>query len=93
LLEFLPGINLNVRKVFASVGAYRDTEPHVLIVTRRQGPMSNHLTPSELAKEAGMDRRDVISKCLELGVPIFHGKIDKSLFAGTLQQSIALQSA
>jgi hypothetical protein len=55
--------------------------------------MSNHLTPSELAKEAGMDRRDVITKCLEQGVPIFHGKIDKSLFAGTLQQSAAPQSA
>lgn len=46
--------------------------------------MANHLTPSELALEAGLDRRDVISKCVELGVPIFHGKIDKTLFLTTL---------
>jgi hypothetical protein len=42
--------------------------------------MANHLTPTELAREAGLDRRDVISKCVEHGVPIFHGRIDKTLF-------------
>lgn len=42
--------------------------------------MSNHLTPTELAREAGLGRREVLSKCLENGVPIFQGKIDKSLF-------------
>jgi hypothetical protein len=48
--------------------------------------MSNHLTPSELAKEAGLERRDVIAKCVAWGVPIFHGKIDKTLFHSTLQE-------
>ncbi len=48
--------------------------------------MSIHLTPSELARESGMDRRDVITKCVELGVPIFNGKIDKTLFMSTLRQ-------
>jgi hypothetical protein len=48
--------------------------------------MANHLTPSELAKEAGMDRRDVISKCVEWGVPIFNGKIDKTLFMCNLRE-------
>ena len=48
--------------------------------------MSNHLTPSELAKEAGLERRDVIAKCVEWGVPIFHGKIDKTLFISTAQE-------
>ena len=48
--------------------------------------MANHLTPTELAREAGMDRQDVIEKCVELGVPIFHGRIDKSLFAVALRQ-------
>jgi len=48
--------------------------------------MSNHLTPTELAREAGMDRRDVISKCVEWGVPIFNGKIDKSLFVINLEE-------
>ena len=42
--------------------------------------MPHHLTPSELAREMGLDRRDVIAKCLETGVPIFHGRIDKTLF-------------
>ncbi len=42
--------------------------------------MANHLTPSELARESGMERRDVIVKCVELGVPIFNGRIDKTLF-------------
>jgi hypothetical protein len=49
--------------------------------------MANHLTPTELAREAGLERREVISKCVELGVPIFQGRIDKSLFLASLQQS------
>ncbi len=47
--------------------------------------MSNHLTPTELAKESGLHRRQVITKCLELGVPIFDGKIDKTLFLSSLK--------
>ena len=47
--------------------------------------MANHLTPTELAREAGMDRREVISKCMEMGVPIFQGKIDKTLFLASLK--------
>ncbi len=47
--------------------------------------MANHLTPTELAREAGLERRDVIAKCMELGVPIFQGRIDKSLFLATLR--------
>jgi hypothetical protein len=47
--------------------------------------MANHLTPTELAREAGLERREVISKCMELGVPIFQGRIDKTLFLSSLQ--------
>jgi len=47
--------------------------------------MANHLTPSELARESGLDRRDVITKCVELGVPIFNGKIDKTLFLSSVR--------
>ena len=47
--------------------------------------MANHLTPTELAREAGLERREVISKCVELGVPIFQGRIDKSLFLASLR--------
>ena len=49
-------------------------------------PLANHLTPTELAREAGMDRRDVIEKCMEMGVPIFHGRIDKTLFMAPLTE-------
>ena len=49
--------------------------------------MANHLTPTELAREAGLERREVITKCVELGVPIFQGRIDKSLFLATVQQA------
>jgi hypothetical protein len=48
--------------------------------------MAIHLTPTELAREAGLERRDVISKCVEMGVPIFHGRIDKTLFMTSLSQ-------
>ena len=47
--------------------------------------MPNHLTPTELARESGLERRDVITKCLELGVPIFNGRIDKTLFLSSLR--------
>jgi len=46
--------------------------------------MPNHLTPTELAREAGLERRDVISKCMQMGVPIFQGRIDKFLFMASL---------
>ena len=48
--------------------------------------MANHLTPTELAREAGLERKEVIAKCVELGVPIFQGRIDKTLFLASLKQ-------
>jgi len=48
--------------------------------------MAIHLTPTELAREAGLERKEVISKCMELGVPIFQGRIDKTLFLANLGQ-------
>ncbi len=53
--------------------------------------MANHLTPTELAREAGMDRRDVIEKCMEMGVPIFQGRIDKTLFLASLTEQMTLE--
>jgi hypothetical protein len=47
--------------------------------------MPNHLTPDELAKETGIDREEVIRICIEEGVPIYHGKIDKTLFQASLE--------
>ena len=48
--------------------------------------MAIHLTPTELAREAGMERREVIEKCMQLGVPIFQGRIDKTLFMANLSE-------
>ena len=53
--------------------------------------MANHLTPSELARESGLERRDVIVKCCELGVPIFNGRIDKTLFLSSLRELSEVQ--
>jgi hypothetical protein len=44
-----------------------------------------HLTPTELADEMNMKRREVISKCMEMHVPIFHGRIDKTLFLTSMR--------
>ena len=41
--------------------------------------MAIHLTPTELAREAGMERREVIEKCMEMGVPIFQGRVRRAL--------------
>lgn len=48
--------------------------------------MANHLTPTELADEIDMKRQEVIARCVQMGVPIFHGRIDKTLFMTSLQQ-------
>ena len=46
--------------------------------------MPNHLTPDELSKELGLERQEVIRLCIEEGVPIYQGKIDKTLFQAQL---------
>ena len=55
--------------------------------------MANHLTPDELSKEYGMKREDVIRLCHEQAVPIYHGKIDKTLFQAQLQALGALPAS
>lgn len=55
--------------------------------------MAIHLTPTELAREAGLERRDVISKCVEMGVPIFHGRIDRTLFLTSLYEHAPAMAA
>ena len=42
--------------------------------------MPNHLTPEELSREFGIDRSEVIRICVEEHVPVYHGRIDKTLF-------------
>ena len=55
--------------------------------------MAIHLTPTELAREAGMERREVIEKCMEMGVPIFQGRIDKTLFLANLSEQVAVHTS
>jgi hypothetical protein len=54
--------------------------------------MAIHLTPTELARESGLERRDVIAKCCELGVPIFNGRIDKTLFLSSLRETMGIHT-
>ena len=49
--------------------------------------MPNHLTPEELSKELGIDRQEVIRLCVQESIPIYQGKIDKSLFQAQLEAS------
>jgi hypothetical protein len=53
--------------------------------------MANHLTPEELSEELGIDRQEVIRLCLQEGVPIYQGKIDKFLFLAQLQAIGAME--
>jgi hypothetical protein len=53
---------------------------------KEEAHLAVHLTPTELADELHMKRRDVISKCMEMHVPIFHGRIDKTLFVSSMRR-------
>lgn len=55
--------------------------------------MANHLTPSELADQLHMDQQEVIGRCVAMGVPIFHGRIDRTLFECSLRSLTAGKSA
>lgn len=56
-------------------------------------PLANHLTPTELADEVDMQRQEVIARCMQMGIPIFHGRIDKTLFITSLKQLTASAQA
>ena len=49
--------------------------------------MPNHLTPEELSKELKIEREEIIKVCVQEGIPIYHGKIDKTLFQAQLEAS------
>ena len=72
----------NMKASTEPVGALRRWAFHS---RRGRSVMPNHLTPEELSKELGIERADVIRVCVEEGVPIYQGKIDKSLFQAQLQ--------
>jgi len=47
--------------------------------------VANHFTPEELSQELGIDRDEIIRVCIQESIPIYHGKIDKTLFLAQLQ--------
>lgn len=51
--------------------------------------MAHHLTPAELADHLHMERQEVIGKCVQMGVPIYHGRIDRTLFEVSLRSLVA----
>jgi hypothetical protein len=55
--------------------------------------MANHLTPSELADQLRMDQQEVIGRCVQMGVPILHGRIDRVLFESSLRSYVAAGKA
>jgi len=53
--------------------------------------MANHLTPGELADQLRMNQQEVIGRCVEMGIPIYHGRIDRTLFELSLRNLAAVQ--
>lgn len=47
--------------------------------------MANHFTPEELADELGTETREVIQLCVKEGIPIYKGKIDRSLLTAVMK--------
>ena len=47
--------------------------------------MANHLTPGELADQLRMNQQEVIGRCVEMGVPIYNGRIDRTLLESSLR--------
>jgi hypothetical protein len=64
--------------------------PAGFFVPEEGSRMANHLTPEELSRELGIEQQDVIRVCMQEGVPIYHGKIDKYLFQVQLEALGAL---
>jgi hypothetical protein len=54
--------------------------------------VANHLTPIELADQLQMKRQEVIGRCMQMGIPIFHGRIDRSLFESSLRDATSQQA-
>ncbi len=46
--------------------------------------MAVHLTPDELSEALGMSRQEVVKLCVEEAVPIYQGRIDRTLFVDSL---------
>jgi len=43
--------------------------------------MANHFTPEELARELGLETKEIVQFCFREGIPIYKGKVDRSLLS------------
>jgi len=46
--------------------------------------LANHLTLDELGEFVGLGRKQVVRLCLEMSIPIYNGRVDKTLFVRSL---------
>lgn len=46
--------------------------------------MHHHLTLTELAQREGMTEAEALESCRRLGVPVLHGRVDRSLFSSAM---------
>src|SRR4051812_34105575 len=51
------------------------------------------LTPTEMARVTGIPRNRIIALCMELGVPIFGGRINRQIFEGAIHSGVAAHYA
>ncbi len=49
--------------------------------------MAVHLTPDELSEATGLSRKEVVRLCVQEAVPIYNGRIDKTLFVNSMSAS------
>ena len=49
--------------------------------------MANHLTPDELADAIGMNKDRLVRFCMQESIPIYHGRVDKTLVITSLLSS------
>lgn len=49
--------------------------------------MANHLTPDELADAIGMRKDRLVRYCLEQSIPIYQGRVDKTLVVTSLLET------
>jgi hypothetical protein len=47
-------------------------------------PLAVHLTPDELSDALGLSRKEVVKLCVQEAVPIYQGRIDKTLFMSSM---------
>ena len=56
-------------------------------MTIREERVANHLTPDELADAIGMNKDRLVRFCMQESIPIYQGRVDKTLVITSLLSS------